>query len=341
MKKASLLSFLAFAAISASAQLTLSTSPYTQNFNGITSTSGLPAGWAIYNSATATSLGLIQSWSASTNYGRYADTLNCPSDVYGGGAKYYPSANNGNAAKVASCSAQTSFTDRAFGIKQVSQTNASNPNLEPGAAFVLKITNTTGLSNLNLSFKLQSLDTTTPRTTTWTVDYATGAAPTAFTPATAVGTLTTGNLLFSNNTVTVNFGSALDNKTTNVWIRIAALTATTGTGSRAATAIDDVNLTWTGTSSVVSAVASLPATSLVVLGNSSADKVTFGYNVEETGNYSFSIYDLTGRIIRTETVAAKSGDQQLTVSGLNLSTGLYIAKMNNSNSSAVAKFTVN
>jgi len=340
MKKSSLLIALAAISVSAHAQLTLGTSPYTQNFNSITSTSGLPTGWSIYNSATSSSLGILEAWSASTNYGRFADTANCPSDVFGGGAKYYPSANNGNAAKVATCSAQTAFTDRAIGIKQVSQTNPSHPNLEPGAAFVLKIANTTGLSNFNLSFKLQSLDTTTARTTTWTVDYATGASPTSFTAATPVGTMTTGGLAFTNNTIAVNFGSALDNKSTTVWIRVAALTASSGTGARAATAIDDVSLSWSGTGSSVSTISAAPAAMLNVLGDATSDKVNFVYNVEENGKYTFAIYDITGRNIYNENIIATTSGQ-FNVNGLNIPTGLYIARMSNGNSAATAKFTVN
>ncbi|MBV9960876.1 MAG: hypothetical protein JO072_01400, partial [Parafilimonas sp.] len=44
--------------------------------------------------------------------------------------------------------------------------------------------------------------------------------------------------------VTVNFGNALDNQNSKVWIRITTLSATTGSGSRASTGIDDVQITW-------------------------------------------------------------------------------------------------
>lgn len=44
--------------------------------------------------------------------------------------------------------------------------------------------------------------------------------------------------------VTINFGNVLDNKNSKVWIRIFTPSATTGSGSRASTAIDDVQIKW-------------------------------------------------------------------------------------------------
>lgn len=342
MKKTSLLLALAAAASASYGQLTLGTSPYTQNFNSITTA---PTGWSAYNSATATSLGLSEAWNGSVNYGIYADTVSgggaCKSDVYGGGTKNYPSANNGVAAKTADCTAQKAFTDRAIGFRQVSQTNSTHPNLDGGAAFVLKLANTTGLSAFNMSFKLQSLDTTSPRTTTWTVDYATGATPTSFTAATPVGTMTTGNYIFSNNTITVNFGGALDNKTTPVWIRIAALNPSTGTGNRPSTAIDDVTLTWSGTGSAVNEVTNaLPSAALTVLGESTSDKITLAYNVEETGKYTLAIFDMTGRNVYNETINAVAANHH-EVDGLNLAPGFYVARLSNGTATATAKFGVN
>lgn len=102
-------------------------------------------------------------------------------------------------------------------------------------------------TSFELSFKLQSLDAASPRKATWAVDYGFGAAPTAFTSAQTTGTFITGGSAFSNNTVTVNFNSALDNQKQNVWIRIVTLNATTESGNRSTSAIDDFNLTWTDT----------------------------------------------------------------------------------------------
>lgn len=342
MKKTFLLFSIAVSSIGANAQLTLTGTSYLQNFNGI-GTSPLPSGWSVYTDATNISAGTIAAFNNSANFGIYADSIpTCIAKVRDDGFKNYPSANPGAGVATSTCAAQPGITDRALGIRQIG-TGTTPPIIkyDPGAAFVLKLTNTTGRTGFAATFKLQSLDYTCPRVTTWAVDYATGTAPTSFTPATTTGTMTTGGLTFSNNTVTVNFGTALDNIGSTVWIRVVALTASSGSGTRTSTAIDDFNLTWTGNPTAVGAVLNQPVVGLTVLGDATSDKVTFGYNVEEAGNYSFSIYDLTGRTIRTEVVAAKSGDQQLTLSGLNLASGLYIAKMNNGNSSAVAKFTVN
>ena len=339
MKKALLLIAAAAVTMNLNAQVTLSGTSYIQNFNGIGA--GLPTGWSTYSAATVSSVGTIKSFSSSVNFGIYADTLACGSSVNGGGFKNMASANVATASL--SCDAQKAITDRAVGVKQVSPTNPEHPNLDPGAAFVLKLANTTGATGLNLSFKLQSLDYTAPRVTTWVVDYFVGntlGATDVFTPATATGTMTTGNRTFSNNPITVNFGTALDNKASNVWIRIVALTASTGSGSRTVTGIDDVNLTWTGSVGIAD-VASAPTTELKVIGNATSDKVSFVYSTEESNNYGLSIYDITGRTIHTQTVKATAGENQLTVNGLNLTSGMYFARMSSNNSTTTVKFAVN
>ncbi len=129
---------------------------------------------------------------------------------------------------------QSSSTNRSLGIRQTGSLG------DPGGAFVLQLANTSGLN----TFKLQSLDITSPRVTTWRVDYGFGPAPSAFTAAAATGTLTTGGSTFTNNTIAVDFGSNLDNRPDDVWIRIVTLTASTGSGNRASTAIDDLSITY-------------------------------------------------------------------------------------------------
>ncbi len=100
---------------------------------------------------------------------------------------------------------------------------------------------------MQLEFKLQSLDAPASpgRTTTWKVDYGVGLSPSAFsTVTTSPANLSTTLGTFANNTVTVNFGTALNNISQPIWIRIVALTGTTGGGSRPSTAVDDVKFTW-------------------------------------------------------------------------------------------------
>ncbi len=205
--------------------ITLSTSPFALNFDG--SNPALPTGVSIKTGANATTLG---------NDAIYNNTNNYHWATVSSGARSYASATGLTSAT--DSATQAAATNRAIGYRQ---TGGSG---DPGAAFVFKIANTTGKSNFNLSFLLQSLDVTSTRTTTWAVDYGFGDTPTSFTAATPVGTVTTGVSTFSSNTVTVNFGSALDNQSQTVWIRIVALTASTGSGSRATTAIDNFSLTW-------------------------------------------------------------------------------------------------
>ncbi|MCW5898158.1 MAG: T9SS type A sorting domain-containing protein [Flavobacteriales bacterium] len=209
------------------AQVTLGTSPYTQNFNGVGS--GLPTGWTVRTGATASALGTAAS---------FTNTATQWSSI-GSGFSNAASATGSTGAE--SSAVQAASTNR---VPSVRQTGAVG---DPGAAWVLQVANTLGKENFQLAFKLQQLHaTTTDRTVTWTVDYGFGATPSSFTPAATVpAVLQTTQGVFSNVDVTVNFGSALNNQTGPVWIRVVALTGSTGSGSRPRTAIDDFQLSWT------------------------------------------------------------------------------------------------
>jgi len=304
----------------------------------------LPAGWGVFNSSTPTSIGSANTVDYSTTYGVY-DTANagCIANVLHAGFKNFPSANVCHPHDT--CSVQAGYSDRALGVRQTSGTASGGTGLDSGAAFVLSLANTHGMTGVAMSFKLQSLDTTSPRTTLWKLQYgiggAGGALPTSFTDVTTVGTMTTGGNTFSNNSITASFGTALDNVATNVYIRIVTLDFSTGTGNRASTAIDDVNLTWTGTATTgVVDVTSSSDLGLVVLGDATSNKVTLAYSTEAAGNYDLKIYDITGRTIATQNVIAQTGSQNVTVDGLNLAPGMYIAKMSNNTASSTAKIIV-
>ena len=338
MKKVILLLSIAVSALSANAQLYLTgASPYTQNFDGIGG--GLPVGWTGNISSGPATLGTIYAFDVNTSFGVY-DTLNtaCLSSVLKGGFKNFPSADvcqPGDA-----CTVQEAYANRAFGVRQASNTASTGPGFDSGAAFVLTLANTNGMTGVSMNFKLQSLDTTSPRVTTWAVQYGLGANPTTFTNATVTGgALTTGGKVFSNVALTANFGSALDNKQTNVIIRIVALIYSSGSGTRAATTIDDVVLSWTGTAKTgIVDVSGNAIAGLSVLGAPTTDNVNFNYDV--TGNNNMlSIYDLTGRIIYTQAIDENS--TQLSVNGLHLVPGMYIARIGNGQATGVAKFMVN
>ena len=220
------------------AQVTLTSSPYSQDFNSIGS--GLPTGWTVRTSATSTALGTTAtfvntatSWATTTGQFSNAASANAPAT----------SADNS--------ATQAARTDRAVAVRQ------SGTFGDPGAAFVLQIANTTGLTSFTLNFKLMELDPTATvgRTTTWNVDYGFGAAPASFTNATTVpATLTTflGSGWGTTN-VSVNFGAALDNNAGPVWIRIVTKSATTGSGSRPVSAIDDFSLSFLATQPALNA----------------------------------------------------------------------------------------
>ena len=135
---------------------------------------------------------------------------------------------------------QDTATNRALGIRQ---TGTASIGGDPGAGVTFLIDNTLGKTNLAMNFHLMSLDPASARTTTWIVEYGTGNTPT-FAAVTPTGSNMTGNSTFTNNTLSVSFGSALDNVSGKVWIRIYAKNSTTGGGSRASTGIDDVKFTW-------------------------------------------------------------------------------------------------
>ncbi len=209
------------------AQVTLSISPYSQNFNSIGS--GLPTEWTVRTGATASTLGTAVTWNTATS--TWSNTS--------GNFRNVASANGLTSS--ASTTVQNASADRALAVRQTISFG------DPGAAFVLQLNNTSGLGNFSLSFKLQSLGGTSAagRTATWKIDYGTSASPTSFTTiATAPSSLTTVLSTFASTDVTVNFGTALDNINDFVWIRIVDLSATTGSGSRPTTGIDDVSLSF-------------------------------------------------------------------------------------------------
>lgn len=199
--------------------INLISSPYLQNFDGIGS--GLPAGISVKTAASASVLGTDAAFATAPALWNNS----------GGGFKNFASGNNDEGV------AQNTATDRALGVRQVSGT-------DPGAAFVFQIANTTGKINFVLDFNLQSLDASSPRITTWRLDYGFGINPSTFTVGAATGNLTTGGNSFTNNPLHVNFGNAFDNQSGIITIRIVTVTASSGSLNRPSTGIDDFTLSW-------------------------------------------------------------------------------------------------
>jgi hypothetical protein len=338
MKKfALLLSCVAFAGV-ANAQLgaqgILGTS-YTQNFDNLGS--GLPQGWHVFTEASETSLGVYWDTSVTKLY---------LTPSAGGAGRTNWNGTSGNFRNVASgntttnCLAdsitQLNATDRALGLRLIgpSTTNPFGAS-DSSAAFAFKMTNTLSKENFDLTFKLQSLDPTSPRITTWFVDYGIGDNPTMFDTVTTSGTMTTGGNTCSNNTITVDFGSELDSLAGPVWIRIVVYTPSTGAGNRATVAIDDFQLTYTNNSTSVSSVnaANMP---LTVLGDATTSNINLGYSVAEQGQYTLTITDLTGRNVYTQNVQAATGEQRTSVNA-NLQSGMYIIKLCNGKQTGITK----
>ncbi|MGI4741353.1 MAG: choice-of-anchor J domain-containing protein [Janthinobacterium lividum] len=268
---------LATSAARAQTPVTLTGNSYTETFDNLSA--GLPTGFSVYT-GTSTSLGtaptaaqLILTPGTAT---AWASTT--------GGFKNFASADA--LPSSATTAQQTAATDRALGVRQTGSLG------DPGAAFVFQAANTTGKTDFALTFKLQSLDATVTRVATWQVDYGTGSTPSTFTKVGSVAT--TGNSTFANNTVTVNFGTALDDQTGPVYIRIATLAATTGSGNRPSSAIDDFQLNW-----------NTPTASTPVL-TASASALAFGSQNINTSSASQQ-YMLSGANLSMATTVTATG----------------------------------
>lgn len=202
---------------------------YTQTFDNIAG--GLPAGWTVRTGAAKSppQLGVEAALT----------TAPTPWDDAADGFKNMASADG--LSQTATASEQASSGDRALGIRQSATSG------DPGAAFTLQLSNTLGVSNLNLKFKIQSLDASATRTTTWRVEYDLGAVPQIYFPLGS--SFTTGGTAFSNQDISISLPN-LSNNSGPVRLRIISDTPTSGSGNRPVTAIDDVVLTYLTTPNV-------------------------------------------------------------------------------------------
>jgi subtilisin-like proprotein convertase family protein len=206
---------------------------YTETFD--TLASGLPAGWAVFSGATASSRGT-------------AATLTTAATAWNettGGFRNAASADVGTSADASAT--QSSRTDRALAVRQSSGFG------DPGAAFELELANTAGRTGFALSVKHQMLDVQ-PRSTTWRVQYSTSG-----TSWTNLGTSIDPGT-WGSTTATYDFGTALDDRGGPVYVRIAALAASSGSGNRDTCGIDDVTLTWTNAAATTPSITVSPAT---------------------------------------------------------------------------------
>ncbi len=205
-------------------QVTLVSSPYSQGFNGTT----LPTGWTTRANATGSALGSNIRTPATSN--TWGDTQ--------GEFRFCASAKS-PLTSISNTANQNSATDRVLAVR------TSGSFADPGQSFNLQIANTTGLNNFSISFSAQLLDLQ-GRTSTYAVQYGTGTSPTSWTTVGATFTdlgINTG--IWGSTTITRTFGTALNNISSNVWIRIVSLSAASGSNNRCTFGIDDVFLSWT------------------------------------------------------------------------------------------------
>ncbi len=204
-----------------SAQIVLSGTSYTQNFNGLGA--GMPTGITCRSPITATDNGFSitptltpSPWSSAT-----------------GGWYNYASATGMTGTE--SSTTQNAAINRSIGIRQ-SGTYGEPPNSTP--CFLFTISSTPGFVGFAMSLDLMLLSHQ-PRSTTWTIQYRIGTSG-AFTN---IGTYNDPGV-FGTTPFAFNFGSALDNVNGTVEIRVAALTPSTGSGTRDSFGIDNFSLTW-------------------------------------------------------------------------------------------------
>lgn len=188
--------------------------------------SSLPAGISVRTGVSATDSGDITGFALARN--SWAGTS--------GGFKNYASAEGLPATSTQA--QQHASGNRAIGIRQVSAT-------DKGAAFVIEINNTIARKDITLEFSLQSLDAGAGRTTTWMVDYAQGLQPVQFLPLTTAPAIPeTGGNRFGNTAVKVVLPADVENSSRKLTLRIVVLTPTSGSGSRAVSAVDNIRINW-------------------------------------------------------------------------------------------------
>jgi hypothetical protein len=232
-----------FLATSSLGQVVLTGTNYTQSFNDIGA--GLPAGWSVRTNATTGGLGTAATFNGTpvswgSTAGQFANYAAAVSDF---GTNFLGSESAG---------VQSATANRCLAVRQVGAFG------DPGAAFVVQIANTIGITNLLLSLQASLLDVE-ERSTIWTVDYAVGNPPSSFTP---LATFNDPGAFGATPLAGLSLNADADDQSENVWIRIVALGASSGSNSRDTLGIDNFSLTYSN----VNAAAAVPL-GIQIVGN--------------------------------------------------------------------------
>lgn len=213
----------------AHAQQVITTNGYTQDFDSIGS--GLPANWTVRAGTISNSLGTVQS-------------LTTTPTAWNNSTGAFKNMSSTNIASNSTALAQTNNVNRALGVKTTAAFGDTNPANRVSFNFHFS---TVDVDLTSISIDLLSLDTGAGREQIWTLQYAIGSSPTTFvTLDTYTASSTFGGTTFVFDLTTNPADFAAMSGQTDVWFRVAGLTATTGSGNRPATGIDNFVITATG-----------------------------------------------------------------------------------------------
>ena len=222
--------FFLMIAVAAQAQLSITGSSYTENFNSIGS--GLPTGWSVYTSTSVSTLGTAATFTTATT--TWATTT-VGTD--------FRNVSSNNITYTTTGATQAANTDRALGWRPVGSDSAT---VTPGrtGAVMLTLANTSGYQNFSLSVDIFTVNITAS-SQTYVLEYRVGntGSFTTIGNYTTAGTST--NAYDNPQTLTANSItlSALNNQSDSVYIRLRG-TSSSGSSNLDQIAIDNFSLSY-------------------------------------------------------------------------------------------------
>ncbi len=208
------------------AQIVLSGTSYSQNFNSLGS--GLPTGITCRTPISATDNGYSIVPSPTPKEWHNASLQ----------GNFYNFASATGMTGSEDVATQNAALNRSLGIRQSGSYGDASSNPPTPPCFLFTISSTPGFTGFAMSLDLMMLSVQ-PRSTTWTIEYRIGTTGTF----TVIGTYNDPGA-FGTTPFSYNFGSALDNVNGTIELRVAALNPSTGTGTRDSFGIDNFSLTW-------------------------------------------------------------------------------------------------